>query len=220
MYIPDSFYKFHSPVDTVRTTSTLLARAIEVDSDIQNNWDKCMDRTWCKWVVIVLIIIAGMLVFWILATIVRCVCMGMECATAMLCCCCNCCRCCSDRGRRDQYRSGNESYVATHPGQLAQPTVVNNYHYGPDEPQYLGIDENGHHTGVFKGNQGYVPVNNTANGAMEMNVIPPSSVLYADTSYAPNKTTPHDNTYDAGHTHYPNYETPPYTQNAYSNSYR
>ncbi|KAG7841802.1 hypothetical protein KL942_001681 [Ogataea angusta] len=60
--------------------------------DTKNGWNKCMDKKWCKIVVIVCIIIGGLFVFWLLSTIFQLICCGVKCIDAMCCCCC--------RGRR------------------------------------------------------------------------------------------------------------------------
>ncbi|OBA20846.1 hypothetical protein METBIDRAFT_41293 [Metschnikowia bicuspidata var. bicuspidata NRRL YB-4993] len=52
------------------------------------SWSTCMDNKTCKIVAIVGICVAALLVIWILATFVQCLCMGVSCLSALCCCCC------------------------------------------------------------------------------------------------------------------------------------
>ncbi|EPE25342.1 hypothetical protein GLAREA_01254 [Glarea lozoyensis ATCC 20868] len=65
-------------------------------SDVKNSfssWDSCMDAVYCKWPVIAVIIVGGLIVFSVLWCCIRCACCGMSC-----CCTCfsflKCCDCC------------------------------------------------------------------------------------------------------------------------------
>lgn len=176
-----------------------------------------MDNTTCKWVAIVGIIVAVLIVLWILAAIIRCCCLGVACCQA-ICCCCSCC--CPGGGPR--YRDGgNESYKPGYPP--SQPTVVHN-HYTTAEPTYGQVtdfpDESQKYStpasvsggapgsgpgflGMHSG--GYQKLNDANN--MEMASMPPSyhhqnnnsNMGYEPSSYTaynPNQTGVYDNTYD------------------------
>ncbi|KAL4784310.1 hypothetical protein BJX76DRAFT_222327 [Aspergillus varians] len=66
--------------------------------DTFSSWDKCMDKTYCKWPVIVGIIVGGVILLSVIACIVNCLCCGIQCCT----CCCSCC-CPSPRPKREKY---------------------------------------------------------------------------------------------------------------------
>ncbi|KAF1997680.1 hypothetical protein P154DRAFT_524564 [Amniculicola lignicola CBS 123094] len=69
--------------------------ALDDAKDTLGSWSKCMAKSYCKWPVIVAIIIGGLIVLSVVFCIARCVCCGAEVA----CCCFKCCSCCSP-GRR------------------------------------------------------------------------------------------------------------------------
>ncbi|KAH9875332.1 hypothetical protein J1614_004824 [Plenodomus biglobosus] len=62
-----------------------------------SSWDNCMAESYCKWPVIVGIIIGTLILISVVTCIARCICCGAECA----CCCFRCCTCCCS-GRRDR----------------------------------------------------------------------------------------------------------------------
>lgn len=77
----------------------------EVDSvkNTFSSWDNCMAKSYCKWPVIIAIIVASLIVFSVVWCIIRCACCGMSC-----CCscfsflkCCDCCGGCCD-GKKDK----------------------------------------------------------------------------------------------------------------------
>ncbi|CDO53945.1 hypothetical protein DV451_002856 [Geotrichum candidum] len=179
-------------------------------TDLKSNWDSCMDKTVCKWVAIIGIILACLVLFWLITSIIRCLCLGVQCLEALFCCCrscCTCCNCCGNNGRR----SGNESYVVQH--QNPAP-VINNHYYDANnraEPEYLTIQEtappanappgyswNGQHSGGYQKlneNTSVVEMNTLNNGGLGNPHA--SSALYSDTAYKPNQTTSYDNTYNS-----------------------
>ncbi|KAF2636535.1 hypothetical protein P280DRAFT_153332 [Massarina eburnea CBS 473.64] len=63
-----------------------------------SSWDKCMEKTYCKWPVIVAIIIGGLIVLSLVLCIARCLCCGAE----LACCCFKCCTCCCPSGGRNK----------------------------------------------------------------------------------------------------------------------
>ncbi|KAH3662191.1 hypothetical protein OGAPHI_005439 [Ogataea philodendri] len=57
-------------------------------NDTKSGWNKCMDKRWCKIVVIVCIVVGGLFVLWVLSTIFQLICCGAKCIEALCCCCC------------------------------------------------------------------------------------------------------------------------------------
>lgn len=77
----------------------LLSARADTISDIKDtlsSWDKCMAKNYCKWPVIVAIIVGGLIVLSVVLCVARCVCCGAE----LACCCFKCCTCCCPSGRR------------------------------------------------------------------------------------------------------------------------
>lgn len=204
-----------------RLTSTLLTsdsagllnqRDLEqAATEFKSNWNSCMDHTVCKWVAIIGIVLASLVLLWIITSIFRCICLGIQCLDALFCCCRNCCTCCCNGNRRK--RSGNDSYVAQH----QNPTpVINNHYYDTNnraEPEYLMIHEtvpaptsNAPPSYGWNAPQsgGYQKLNDNTH-TVEMNTFNSngpanshsSSALYNDTSYNPNQTSSYDNTYNS-----------------------
>ncbi|KAK0618200.1 hypothetical protein B0T17DRAFT_509750 [Bombardia bombarda] len=89
-----------------------------------SSWDNCMQATYCKWPVIAIIIIGGLIIASIIWCIVRCACCGLSCCCSCFQCfkCCgNCCGCCDPpRGSRNKY--------------LDEPYIPPNQQYKPQEP--------------------------------------------------------------------------------------
>lgn len=156
-----------------------------------------MNNTTCKWVAIVGIIIAALIVLWLLAAVIRCCCLGVTCIQALFC-CCNCCNCC-DNGRR---RSGNESYQG---GPYPAPNItVQNHHYRPNSPpQYATVTDFEpqpnvpQKTGFMGSNTGYQKLNDTNNMELNsMNTVPSYTTHpNVNTAYNPNHSNSYDNTY-------------------------
>ncbi|KAL2789299.1 hypothetical protein BJX66DRAFT_236396 [Aspergillus keveii] len=89
-----------SPVEFVRMSLWARDAASEIESAPQtfSSWDKCMEKTYCKWPVIVGIIIGGVILLSVVACIVNCLCCGIRCCTS----CCGCC-CPSPRPKKAKY---------------------------------------------------------------------------------------------------------------------
>lgn len=86
-----------------------------------SSWDNCMSKTYCKWPVIVAIIIASLIAFSFIWCIARCLCCGMQCCCGCLSCCNACCP--SPRGRRE--KKGYQQAPPI-PYQYAQPPPMQN----------------------------------------------------------------------------------------------
>ncbi|KAI8965922.1 hypothetical protein F5Y11DRAFT_233908 [Daldinia sp. FL1419] len=108
-----------------RSAVAALGKRQSVDSisgDIRDaktafsSWDNCMQASFCKWPVIAVIIIGGLIIFSILWCIGRCLCCGLSCCCQCcycLKCCGECCGCCDPpRGKRNKYL--DEPFVPPH----------------------------------------------------------------------------------------------------------
>ncbi|KAI1428342.1 hypothetical protein F5Y12DRAFT_55910 [Xylaria sp. FL1777] len=110
-----------------------------------SSWDNCFKANICKWPVIALFIVAGLIIFSVVWCIVRCCCCGLSC-----CCeCCYCLKCCGEccglcdppRGKRSKYL--DEPFVPpNHDQAYRSPAPM---HSGfesakPSVPQYAEFD--------------------------------------------------------------------------------
>ncbi|KAF4984684.1 hypothetical protein FDECE_17040 [Fusarium decemcellulare] len=120
----------------VRTIAADLARrdmvgdaATKVDdfTTAISSWDNCMSVAWCKWPLIGIIVLGGLIVFSILWCIIRCCCCGLSCCCSCfqcLKCCGNCCGACDPPGGRsvkhldDPYAPQNQ-----HHGYRSEPPM-------------------------------------------------------------------------------------------------
>ncbi|TID19660.1 hypothetical protein E2P81_ATG06827 [Venturia nashicola] len=59
--------------------------------DSFTSWDKCMTKTYCKWPVIVVIVVGSLILLSVLFCVGRCLCCGAECACFCFRCCAGCC---------------------------------------------------------------------------------------------------------------------------------
>lgn len=98
--------------------NTILSKRFTED-DVKSSWDKCMDNKTCKIVAIVLIVVGGLILFWLISTLFQVLCCGIKCLNAIFCCFGSCC-CCGDRNNtRDMsgekgyeyQQNGNRGYV-------------------------------------------------------------------------------------------------------------
>ncbi|KAF2017189.1 hypothetical protein BU24DRAFT_145680 [Aaosphaeria arxii CBS 175.79] len=90
-----------------------------------SSWDKCMDKSWCKWPVIAVIIIGTIIALSTILCIVRCIFCGAKCAM----CCCSCCSCCSssDSGHKRMKSGENGPYPQGYNGPPIPPPAIDNY---------------------------------------------------------------------------------------------
>lgn len=96
-----------------------------------SSWDNCMNATYCKWPVIALIIIGGLILISVIWCIARCVCCGLSCCCECcycLRCCGNCCGCC-DAPRGKNHRYLDEPFIPPNHGMndayRSEPTMAN-----------------------------------------------------------------------------------------------
>ncbi|KAI5926786.1 hypothetical protein F4810DRAFT_487653 [Camillea tinctor] len=123
-----------------------LSSSISDAATAFSSWDNCMKATFCKWPVIAVIIIGGLIILSIVWCIVRCACCGLSC-------CCECCRClkccgeccgCCDPPRKRNHKYLDEPYIPPHHDQAyrSEPPMpmmpsLNTKH---DVPQYAEFD--------------------------------------------------------------------------------
>ncbi|TLD13243.1 uncharacterized protein PgNI_03922 [Pyricularia grisea] len=91
-------------------------------NDIKNSfssWDNCMAATYCKWPVIAVIVVVGLIILSVVTCLVRCLCLAKSCCCACfscLKCCGNCCGCC-DPPRGTPHKHLDEPYHNVPPTQ-------------------------------------------------------------------------------------------------------
>lgn len=132
----------------------LFLRDVKSTAESFKSWDTCMDNKTCKIVAIVGIALAALLVFWILATFIQCLCMGVSCLNALCCCCCR-------GGHQNRYveppRQSAYNNVNMYPQQPPMRQVPQPYqpapHYGRnyEEPQYKSEHQYGYKPQQFWG---------------------------------------------------------------------
>lgn len=83
-----------------------------------SSWDNCMAKSYCKWPVIVVIVVAALVAISVITCIARCICCGAECA----CCCLRCCTCCcSGSGRRGGHKRVKSDPPPAYPASYGAP---------------------------------------------------------------------------------------------------
>ncbi|KKK22141.1 hypothetical protein ARAM_007172 [Aspergillus rambellii] len=148
-----------SPVDF--TSLSLWARdtASDISSvpDTFSSWDKCMEKSYCKWPVVAAIIVGGVIVLSVVACVANCLCCGIRCCTG----CCGC-FCPSPRTKRNKYQ--DDPYSRQPP-----PMVPPNHGYQNPQfqapqapPMYRGPQQVARFDappspGVSKGNEDALP---------------------------------------------------------------
>lgn len=114
-----------------------------------SSWDNCMQATFCKWPVIAIIAIGGLIIFSFLWCIIRCMCCGLSCCCECcycLKCCGSCCGMCDAPQKRHKYL--DEPYVPPHHDQayrsqdpmFAPQTFHSPVTAKPEPPQYAEFD--------------------------------------------------------------------------------
>ncbi|MCJ1352254.1 MAG: hypothetical protein MMC33_002238 [Icmadophila ericetorum] len=111
-----------------------------------SSWDNCMSKAYCKWPVIIAIIIASLIVASVVFCIARCLCCGAECCCACFSCCNACCPSPRRRGPREpKYQDPPQNRFQPSPYQGYQPTPAPPvYNAGP---QFAQFDAPSGHTG-------------------------------------------------------------------------
>ncbi|KNG83509.1 hypothetical protein ANOM_008556 [Aspergillus nomiae NRRL 13137] len=161
-----------SPVDT--TPFPIWPRDFVSDlksaPETLSSWDNCMAKSYCKWPVIVAIIVGALIVISILACIINCLCCGIQC-----CKCCGCCSCCCPSPRRKK-----EPKYLDDPYNQPPPMPTNNPYQPPAPPSlptYRGAQVARFDTppspAVSKGNEDALPAMPTWDSAVTKRVEEP-----------------------------------------------
>jgi hypothetical protein len=111
-----------------------------------SSWDNCMAANFCKWPVIAIIIVGGLIILSIVTCIVRCCCCGVSCCCSCfqcLKCCGNCCGCCDPPGGpKQKYLDApynpEQGYKTQAPMHYSTPASVHPPVAAP--PQYAEFD--------------------------------------------------------------------------------
>ncbi|KAL2212619.1 hypothetical protein CC79DRAFT_433680 [Sarocladium strictum] len=113
-------------------------------TDIQtalSSWDNCMAASFCKWPVIAIMVVGGLILLSIVVCIVRCCCCGMSCCCSCfscLKCCGNCCGCCDAPGeKKNKYLDDPYSGPTNH-GYQAQGPMQAPFHAAPQQQGFHG----------------------------------------------------------------------------------
>lgn len=104
-----------------QTLTSLAHRSLDSDLDSVkktfSSWDSCMSKAYCKWPVIVAIIIASLIVLSLLSCAARCLCCGLECCCGCFACCNACCPSPRRRSQKDYSPAPQQAW----PQQPPQP---------------------------------------------------------------------------------------------------
>ncbi|CRK41968.1 hypothetical protein BN1708_008625 [Verticillium longisporum] len=120
--VTDAVNNVGNTVNDVTNTVTDIRTAL-------SSWDNCISVSWCKWPVIAVIIVGGLIIFSIVWCVIRCMCCGLSCCcTCFSClkCCGNCCGCCDAPGdKKHKYLDESYGAHALPPGQgyKSQPAM-------------------------------------------------------------------------------------------------
>ncbi|KAH3910378.1 hypothetical protein HBH56_150880 [Parastagonospora nodorum] len=105
-------YARQNPLDDARNTLS--------------SWDNCMAKAYCKWPVIIGIVVGGLIAFSVIFCIARCLCCAAECTI----CCCKCCTCCCPSGSSGSGHKRMKS-EPTYPPYAPNPHAANPYNANP-----------------------------------------------------------------------------------------
>ncbi|KAK4034162.1 hypothetical protein C8A01DRAFT_39376 [Parachaetomium inaequale] len=105
-----------------------------------SSWDNCMLANYCKWPVIAVIIVGGLIILAVAWCMIRCLCCGLSCCCSCfscLKCCGDCCGCCDPpRGSRRKYL--DEPYIPPNHGYKSQEPMHAGFGGGPTAPVSKG----------------------------------------------------------------------------------
>ncbi|KAI0383778.1 hypothetical protein F5Y04DRAFT_249665 [Hypomontagnella monticulosa] len=136
-------------VDKRQSVSSIQG-SVEDAATAFSSWDNCMQAAFCKWPVIAVIVIGGLIIISIVWCIVRCACCGLSCCCECcycLKCCGECCGCCDPpRGKRSKYL--DDPFIPPHheqnQGYRSQAPMTPNLPpppAAPSGPQYAVFDD-------------------------------------------------------------------------------
>ncbi|KAI0113950.1 hypothetical protein GGR51DRAFT_472495 [Nemania sp. FL0031] len=126
-----------------RQSTSSLTSDISDAATAFSSWDNCFQAAICKWPVIALFIIAGLIILSVLWCIIRCCCCGLSCCCECfycLKCCGECCGACSPpRGKRSKYL--DEPFVPPNHEQYRSPAPMHSgFDSKPSVPQFAEFD--------------------------------------------------------------------------------
>ncbi|KAI4775594.1 hypothetical protein E4T52_09440 [Aureobasidium sp. EXF-3400] len=107
-----------------------------------SGWDQCMTKAYCKWPVIIGIVVGAVIAISVIWCLVRCLCCGLECCCSCLSCFSCCTSCCNNNHRRHQGYTQPPPPVSQFP-QYAQyqPAAAPVYRSQQQQkPQYAHFD--------------------------------------------------------------------------------
>ncbi|KAH6898369.1 hypothetical protein B0T10DRAFT_106297 [Thelonectria olida] len=150
---------------TQRDVATDASQKITDIKTALSSWDNCMAVAWCKWPLIGIIVVGGLIIFSIVWCIIRCCCCGLSCCCnccQCLKCCGDCCGCCDPPGDRkhkhldDPYApaTGHDAYRSEPPmnptfGQTSAPQTSGTQfapqtqHWQNEPPKYAELEVRG-----------------------------------------------------------------------------
>ncbi|CEI39151.1 hypothetical protein FVEN_g10554 [Fusarium venenatum] len=118
--------------DAAQTTDNVSQASDDFATAI-SSWDNCMSVVWCKWPVIGVMILGGLIIFSILWCIIRCCCCGLSCCCSCcqcMKCCGNCCGACDPPGSHTKHLDDPYPPQPQHHGYRTEPPM------NPSVPEY------------------------------------------------------------------------------------
>ncbi|KIX98311.1 uncharacterized protein Z520_05612 [Fonsecaea multimorphosa CBS 102226] len=108
--------------------------------DTFSSWDKCMQKSYCKWPVIAAIVIGSLILLSVLFCVARCLCCGVEICSCCLSCCGGCCRGGRSRDRPTKFKD-DYTRMPPAPYQGYQPAPSPMAYGNPNVPQFATFDD-------------------------------------------------------------------------------
>ncbi|KAF2207475.1 hypothetical protein CERZMDRAFT_88510 [Cercospora zeae-maydis SCOH1-5] len=99
-----------------------------------SSWDGCMSKAYCKWPVIIGIVVASLIVLSIVLCVARCLCCGVECCCA----CCSCFNRCCPSPRRRREKGYEQAPPAPYLNQYQPPPPMHNPYFASGGAGYRG----------------------------------------------------------------------------------
>ncbi|KIW99080.1 uncharacterized protein Z519_00743 [Cladophialophora bantiana CBS 173.52] len=110
--------------------------------DTFSSWDKCMQKSYCKWPVIAAIVIGSLILLSVLFCIARCICCGAEICSCCMSCCGGCCRGGRSRDRPSKYKDDYTRMPPTpYQGYQPAPSPMAYGGVNPSVPQFATFDD-------------------------------------------------------------------------------
>jgi hypothetical protein len=122
--------------DAAQSTDA-IAQGSEDFATAFSSWDNCMNVLWCKWPIIGVMILGGLIIFSIVWCIIRCCCCGLSCCCncfQCLKCCGNCCGACDPPRSATKHLDDPYAPQSQHHGYRSEPPM--NPSTNTSVPQY------------------------------------------------------------------------------------